>query len=216
MDEAYQTILQEGCGEFTLSRSRFIGWAKPISTEEDARFFIEGIRKQHWDASHHAWAYVLSPAKLRYSDDGEPQGTAGLPILDILRKEGLREVALVVTRYFGGVKLGTGGLARAYAKGAKTALEAGKVIWRRPYLSCSIRVAYAAAKALEREFDRKGYIRENTAYAEQVTISVFVPPDEEGIWQSLAMELTSGQCVFLPSRVEYLRFLDGRVITPIR
>jgi uncharacterized YigZ family protein len=119
MGEIYKTLQQEGRDEFTVSHSRFIGHATPVSAENDALAFIEKIRKSHWDATHNVWAYVFGTARERFSDDGEPRGTAGIPVLEVIRKEGLRDLAVVVTRYFGGIKLGAGGLVRAYTNGAK-------------------------------------------------------------------------------------------------
>lgn len=124
MDE-YTTLRSYATGEFTERRSRFIGYVKPVETEQDALAFIEEIRRRHWDAAHNVYAYILREGQIRrYSDDGEPQGTAGIPVLEVLQKEGLTDVAAVVTRYFGGILLGAGGLVRAYSHGVKLALDA--------------------------------------------------------------------------------------------
>lgn len=121
---SYRTITKEADAEFTERRSRFIGHAMPVSSEEDALAFVAMIKEQHGDATHNVWAYNLKNGRQRYSDDGEPQGTAGPPVLEVLQKERLVDAAVVVTRYFGGVLLGAGGLVRAYSHGAKLALEA--------------------------------------------------------------------------------------------
>ena len=129
MTTAYQTIAHEAAQEFVERRSRFIGYAKPVRTEEEALAFLEEIRTRHWDATHNVFAYSLRQGNLRrYSDDGEPQGTAGVPVLDVLQKSGVTDAVLVVTRYFGGVLLGAGGLVRAYSHAASLALQAGEVI----------------------------------------------------------------------------------------
>ena len=206
MGEAYQTILSEGRDEFTLSRSRFIGWSKPVSSEEEALAFIETIRKSQWDASHNVWAYRIGASRERYSDDGEPQGTAGLPVLSVIRKEGLRDAVVVVTRYFGGVKLGAGGLIRAYTRGAKVALEAGKIILRRPFLSFAIRADYPYLGAIQRGFAAKGYPIKDTAYLEQVVITVLVPPEEKEALLTLAGELTAGSSTVVPGPEVYLEY----------
>ncbi len=121
----YRTIAGPARAEFTERKSRFIGQIAPVSSEEEAVAFISGIREQHREATHNCYAYILREGqKSRFSDDGEPSGTAGRPILEVLQREGLTDVAVVVTRYFGGILLGAGGLVRAYAQGAKEAVDA--------------------------------------------------------------------------------------------
>lgn len=120
------TVAGQARDEFVERRSRFIGCIMPVSTEEEALEFIGGKKTEHWDATHNVYAYILREGIQRYSDDGEPQGTAGIPVLEVLRKEGLVDVAVVVTRYFGGVLLGAGGLVRAYSHGAKLAVDAAR------------------------------------------------------------------------------------------
>ena len=119
----YKTVKTESHDEFTEKRSRFIGYVKPVKTEDEATGFISSIRSKHWDARHNVYAYSLREGNIkRYSDDGEPSGTAGMPVLDVITKNEVYDVCVVVTRYFGGVLLGTGGLVRAYSQGAKLAL----------------------------------------------------------------------------------------------
>ena len=198
--DAYLTLKQEGRDEFTVSRSRFIGRAGPVTTEEDALAFIEGIRKSNRDATHHAWAYILGDSRERCSDDGEPQGTAGLPILDVMRKQKLRDAAVVVTRYFGGVKLGAGGLVRAYTRGAKIALEAGVIITRRFYLSYHVSTGYSLSEKLQREFGNRGYRIKETVFLEQVTITVLIPPEEKDSFESLIAEITAGRSILIEGK----------------
>ena len=127
--DSYKTIEKEATDEFIERRSRFIGAIKPVKTEEEALAFIEERKTEHWQATHNCWAYIIKDNQAqRYSDDGEPQGTAGIPILDIMRKEEIYNAVIVVTRYFGGIMLGAGGLIRAYAQGAKVAIQAGGII----------------------------------------------------------------------------------------
>lgn len=126
---AYQTIAREAADEFIERRSRFIGTVRPVQTEEEAVAFIEQLRTTYWDATHNVYAYSLRQGNIRrYSDDGEPQGTAGIPTLDVLQKSGVTDAAVVVTRYFGGVLLGGGGLVRAYSHAVGLALQAGGII----------------------------------------------------------------------------------------
>jgi len=204
--EAYRTIQGEGSGEFVISRSRFIGWSKPVFDEEEALAFIEGIRKGHRDASHNVWAYKLGEATERYSDDGEPRGTGGIPVLEVIRKESLRDVIVVVTRYFGGVKLGAGGLLRAYTQGAVAALEAGKVIERRPYITYYVTTDYALAEKLAREYSRRGYICKDTAYQDNVRLTLLIPGLEEEALRALTAEFTAGKGSVEAGPAAYLDF----------
>ncbi|MGN0571346.1 MAG: YigZ family protein [Candidatus Fimenecus sp.] len=125
----YKTVKHSASDEFTEKRSRFIGYVRPVTTVDEANAFITEIQKKHWDAKHNVYAYILRDGNVkRYSDDGEPQGTAGVPTLDVLEKSGVTDVAVVVTRYFGGILLGGGGLVRAYSHAAHLALAAGEII----------------------------------------------------------------------------------------
>ena len=127
MAEGYRTILAPAQDEFLERKSRFIGHIAPAETEEEAVAFVNSVRERHREATHNVYAYVLRDNQLmRFSDDGEPQGTAGKPVLEVILREGLVDVAVVVTRYFGGILLGAGGLVRAYAQGAKTAVDAAQ------------------------------------------------------------------------------------------
>ncbi|MBC8569388.1 IMPACT family protein [Zongyangia hominis] len=131
----YITLKKRDQDEFVERRSRFIGTATPVQTEEEALAFISELRSKYWDASHNVYAYILRDGTVRYCDDGEPQGTAGVPVLDVLQKEGLTDLCVVVTRYFGGILLGGGGLVRAYSHGAKIAIDAAG---RKPMSVCKI------------------------------------------------------------------------------
>ena len=144
MVEQYRTIYMGGSGEFTEKKSRFIGHAAHVESEEEALAFIEKIRKQHWDANHNCWAYVIGTGSqmARCSDDGEPGGTAGRPMLDVLTGQGVCNTAAVVTRYFGGTLLGTGGLVRAYTKGVQCTLESSVLVEKYLARKLEIRVDY--------------------------------------------------------------------------
>ena len=139
----YKTPTIEAHGEFTEKRSRFIGYCKPVTSEEEATRFISQIRSKHWDARHNVYAYSLREGNIkRYSDDGEPSGTAGMPVLDVIVKNEVFDVCVVVTRYFGGILLGTGGLVRAYSQAAKLALDAGKVALMELCAVCTVHCSY--------------------------------------------------------------------------
>ena len=129
MKESYITVKSSAAAEITEKRSRFIASVKPVSTEDEALEFLNGLKQKYWNATHNVYAYIIEGNNImRYSDDGEPGGTAGLPVLEILKKEGLTNIIVVVTRYFGGVLLGTGGLVHAYSKSAKAGVEAAEII----------------------------------------------------------------------------------------
>lgn len=140
----FRTLHSYGSDEYIVEKSKFIGHAKPVQTEEEARMFVEEIKQKYKDATHNVWAYTIGQNMniQRYSDDGEPQGTAGIPTLELIKKEDLRNVVVVVTRYFGGIKLGAGGLVRAYTKGAKLGLDAAKIVEKRPFVSVEIEIEY--------------------------------------------------------------------------
>ena len=126
--QSYKTVEKQASAEFVEKRSRFIGYVCPVSTVDEANAFIADISKKHFDAKHNVYAYILKDGSVKkYSDDGEPQGTAGMPVLEVMEKNGLFDVCIVVTRYFGGILLGGGGLFRAYTQAAKLAIEAGGI-----------------------------------------------------------------------------------------
>lgn len=142
--ELYTTLEGEGHDEFEERRSLFIGHAKHVTTEEEAMEFVKALKKEYSDATHNVWAYVLKGGLIaRYSDDGEPQGTAGMPTLDTIRKSGVEDAVVVVTRYFGGILLGAGGLVRAYSHGAKIALDAARIITYEKYSVFSLDCSYS-------------------------------------------------------------------------
>lgn len=140
----YKTVEKEACDEFIEKKSKFIGYVKPVKTVQEATDFINSIKSKHWDATHNVSAFVLRENNIqRSSDDGEPSGTAGVPVLDVLLKEGLYDVCVVVTRYFGGILLGAGGLVRAYSHGSKLAVSAGNIITMAPCKLLSVTVDYS-------------------------------------------------------------------------
>jgi uncharacterized YigZ family protein len=143
MAEGYRTVEAPAQDEFTERKSRFIGQIAPVATEEEAMAFVASVRERHREATHNVYAYVLRQGQLmRFSDDGEPQGTAGKPVLDVILREGLTDTAVVVTRYFGGILLGAGGLVRAYAQGAKTAVDAARVLNMQPAAVVELDMGY--------------------------------------------------------------------------
>jgi uncharacterized YigZ family protein len=208
MLKPYKTLLNAAQDEFIIEKSRFIGRGFPISSKEDAVAQIEALQKKYWDASHNACAYVADPNSQRISYDGEPQGTAGVPILEILKKEQLTHAAVVVTRYFGGVKLGAGGLTRAYAKSAKLAVQASRVIARVPHLTCFIEAAYPLLGPIQRELTRLNFTIHHIQYAEKVRFQILVPPDQETDMTAAVMGVSSGGAVITKGEFQYVDIPD--------
>ena len=181
-----------GTAEHVEKKSRFIGQVWPVRTEAEAREKIEAVKKQYHDARHNCWCYALRDGTLRYSDDGEPQGTAGQPMLEVLTKQGVTDAVIVVTRYFGGILLGTGGLARAYTKGAKDALASAGIsverLWDRLLVACS----YSLYDRIRQETERCGGVIEDTEYGADGTLKVLTPETETDNYVNQIVELSAG------------------------
>lgn len=211
---SYRTIYKYGCDEFTEERSRFIGYAKPIKTEEEAIEFVEEIKKKHKDATHNVWAYTVGPTMniQRYSDDGEPQGTAGIPALEVIKKEDLRDVVVVITRYFGGIKLGAGGLVRAYTRGAKIGLEAGKIIDRVWYQEVKIKIDYNQIGRVQNEIMNLGYFVKDTIYLEDVEFILYSKPEDTQKLSDRIIDITNGTASISLGEEFYLTESDGKII----
>lgn len=167
----YKTVKEFGADEFTEKRSRFIGYCSPVKTQQEAVEFIEKIKSKHWDAKHNVYAYILRDGGIkRYSDDGEPQGTAGVPVLEVIQKSGLTDVAVVVTRYFGGILLGAGGLVRAYSHGAKIALEAAKPVMMVLCDCCTLSCSYDKYGKVSSLLFGGGAVVDETGFTDSVNI----------------------------------------------
>lgn len=190
----YLTLEQYAFDEYVVNKSRFIGYACPVTSSEEAVDFINSIREKHRDATHNVYAYaVRSPEYSRYSDDGEPQGTAGMPVLDVIKKNGLTDCCVVVTRYFGGILLGAGGLVRAYSHSASIAVNAAKIV--RMGL-CSVMVCtcdygfYSKLTSVITEFSG---ITEDTVFGEKVSVVFRIPASSEDGLQKQLTELSLGK-----------------------
>ncbi len=187
-----------GEAEFTEKRSRFLGHVRPAASEEEARAFIDRMKKQYYDARHNCWCYRLKDGPERYSDDGEPQGSAGLPMLEVLRKAEVSNAVCVVTRYFGGVLLGTGGLLRAYTKSAGDALRAAGLAQVRPWVQAELSCPYGLFERLRQEIAAAGGAVEDLDYAADVTIRALVPEESlEGLARRVT-ELSGGGVALRP------------------
>lgn len=170
--ESYVTVLNHGVFEYEDRKSVFIGEAFPVSSESDALEYIDSVKKRYPDARHHVYAYVLRDNSImRFTDDHEPQGTAGMPVLDVIRKNGCTDVLVVVTRYFGGTLLGTGGLVKAYTSAAVGALEAAKIITYDIYTELSIEVGYSDFQKFGPIFSDTEFRSADVRYTDKVLIS---------------------------------------------
>ncbi len=204
----YLTVGREAVDEFTEKRSRFIGAIRPVKTEQEAQEFIRERTKQYWDAKHNVYAYVLNGGSLcRFSDDGEPQGTAGIPVLDVLRKEGLTDCVVVVTRYFGGILLGGGGLVRAYSHGAKLAVDAAGVVAMRLCLTGTVTCDYAQYGWLPGLLLEQGATVGEAAFADTVTVHFTLPINRRGDLEAALTDRSAGTL---------MADFDGEVYVPCK
>ena len=190
----YTTLAREASAEFTEKKSLFIGYAAPVRTEQDALDFIAKIRKKHSDATHNVYAYQLNGGGIaRYSDDGEPQGTAGVPVLDIIKKSGADDVCVVVTRYFGGILLGAGGLVRAYAAGAKAAIDAAGIVTYENYTEFKLASGYSEYQKLVYELPRYHVKVDSTDFGGDVTLKLAIRAVDYENFADRVAELFAGR-----------------------
>ena len=209
MRDNYRTVYNYGQDEIIIKKSRFIGYAKPIDSEEDALKFIEEIKSKHRDATHNVYAYLVGENSniQRFSDDGEPTGTAGIPVLEVIKKEDLRDLVVVVTRYFGGIKLGGGGLIRAYTKGAKIALEAARIVDMVVHKKLRIGLDYSMYGKIENYLLVNDYTVDDTRF-DASTICVENEELEEFI--TTITNLTSGDAEIEELELLHLPILNGK------
>lgn len=195
--QSYKTIKQYGEGEIEEKKSRFLGKVKPVSTEEEAIAFIESIKKQYWDARHNCYAFIIGEhsESMRCSDDGEPSGTAGKPMLEVLQNNGLKNVVAVVTRYFGGTLLGTGGLVRAYTQATQAALEEAQIATMTMMSILEIRTDYNAIGKIKYMFAQADTLIMGEEYGVDVTVTIAVPLSEKENVQKKIVEATNGKAV---------------------
>ena len=192
--ESYQTVYRGGMGEIIEKKSRFIAEVYPIESEEQAAQILEETRKKYWDARHNCYAYCIGKKQelKRCSDDGEPSQTAGKPMLDVLTGAGLCDTVVVVTRYFGGTLLGTGGLVRAYTAAAKAGVEASEVIEKIPAVQFLVKVTYNQIGTLLYLLGQRGYSQLESEYAEDVSVRFLVPLTERASMEKQLLESFQG------------------------
>ena len=191
----YKSIHKEGRDEIIINKSRFIGTACPVETEEEALEFIDKIKKEFKDATHNVYAYVIGENSniQRFSDDGEPSGTAGMPVLNVIKQENIKNVAVVVTRYFGGVLLGAGGLVRAYTKSSKIALESGIIVDKKLFYDVLFKLDYTLLGKMDNELLKNNVIVRDKEYEEQVLFKLIVEKENLDKINALVGEISSGK-----------------------
>jgi len=194
--ESYKTVLKENTAELIEKKSRFIAAAMPVKTEEEALWFINKKKKEHYDATHNTYAYVIRENNIaRFSDDGEPGGTAGLPMMEVLKKEGLFDVVVVVTRYFGGTLLGAGGLVRAYSKSAKMGVDAAEIVTMITVKNFCVECSYDLFGKVKYLVENGDYILDSIDYGEAVNVNVSVKTENVERFTKDIIDVTNGAAV---------------------
>lgn len=193
--ESYLILYQGGSGELTEKKSRFIANTRPVESEEEALAFVEEMRKQYWDARHNCWAYVIGDRgeKKRCSDDGEPSQTAGKPMLDVLTGSGVTNICVVVTRYFGGVLLGTGGLVKAYSGAAKAGLEGSVIVEKKLAEKIQVVTDYNGLGKIQYIAAERGITTLDIQYTDKVVMTFLVPVAEAAAFSAALTEGTNGR-----------------------
>ncbi|WP_141604119.1 YigZ family protein [Terrilactibacillus laevilacticus] len=202
----YKTIKEKAIHEIDIQKSRFIAHIFPVTSEDEAKACIERIRKEHWKATHNCFAYTVgeNQAIQKASDDGEPTGTAGVPILEVLKKQHLEDTLVIVTRYFGGIKLGAGGLIRAYSNSTSEGLKVAKIIERIPSQTIRINIAYPLLGSIENALRQSPYSVKGMHYAENVLIDVYVKLEEIDLFKNWMTDITNAQCQIETIETGYL------------
>ncbi len=210
----YKILWEGGTGELIEKKSRFIATTKPASSEEEAAGFVESLRKKYWDASHNCYAYVIGERGQlqKCSDDGEPSQTAGRPMLDVLLGEGVRDICVVVTRYFGGTLLGTGGLVRAYSGAVQEGLKHSKIVEKRPGSQVRIVTDYTGIGKIQYIQAKRKLTALDTQYTDHVELTLMVPQEETASLTAEITEATSGRAGIDVGDPVYFGVVDGEVV----
>ena len=188
----YRIPASPGESELTEKRSRFLGHVRMVESEEEAKAFIAEMKRKYYDARHNCWCYAVRDGAERYSDDGEPQGSAGIPMLEVLRRRGVTNAVCVVTRYFGGVLLGTGGLLRAYTQSAADALDAAGVAVVQAWTEAEARCSYAQAERMKTEAAALGAVTEDVVYGADVTLKLLIPREKTEAVKARLFDASAG------------------------
>lgn len=212
MNQSYNVIYEGGSGEIVEKKSRFIAHVFPVHSEEEASEYIEQIRKKYWDARHNCHAFVIGPNNetSRCSDDGEPSGTAGRPILEVLQGRGIHDALVIVTRYFGGTLLGTGGLVRAYSQAAQAGLQASSIMTKQQGRKISIKTDYNGIGKLQYIVGNRQISVADTRYGEAVEMDILVPEEEVASLTKEITEATAGKAEMDISDELFFAVLNGK------
>ena len=207
MNKEYKTIIEDGTGEYVEKKSRFIGYIHHVDNEEEAEAFITAIKKKHYDARHNCSAYIVGEDKViqRFSDDGEPSGTAGKPILEVINGNGLHNVCIVVTRYFGGTLLGTGGLVRSYTEASKECINATGIVTKQCVIPLEITTNYNDFGKIQYILASESIVISDTRYEDNVILTASVPVDIIDHIEKKLTEATS-------ARAKYERGKQGFIL----
>ena len=199
----YYIPTQESEATFVEKRSEFLGHVWRVESEEEARAHIEATKKKHYDARHNCWCYIIRGGAVRYSDDGEPQGTAGQPMLNVFQREGVENVCCVVTRYFGGILLGAGGLVRAYTQSAKDALDAAGISVVRRWVAMEVPCSYAMFERARLEVAAFDGVIENVDYGADVVLSALLPEEKAADFAAHILDASAGTIEVLEAGEEF-------------
>lgn len=215
MLEQYKTVYEGGEGEIVEKKSRFIATVRPVESEEEALAFLEEMKKKYWDARHNCYVYSVGMNRefTRCSDDGEPSGTAGRPMLDVILGEDIYNVAVVVTRYFGGVLLGTGGLVRAYSKAVQEGLASSKVILKQKGIALKITTDYTGIGKIQYIAGERKLPILDSEYTDKVVMKLLVPVQDVGSVEKAITEGTNGRAGIEKDQELYYASVDGEVLT---
>lgn len=210
----YSSLYQFGSDEVLIEKSRFIGHGKGVQSEEEAIAFIESVRKEYRDATHNVWAYIIGENKniQRYSDDGEPSGTAGIPVLEVLKKEDITNAAVVVTRYFGGIKLGAGGLVRAYTKSAVLAVQAARKITKKVFIPLQLTFDYSLLGKLQNDVGNRDITHRQPVFTEKVQMEILAPQGSEREYRVYYTDLLMGNVEIQEREPIYLDCVGKQIL----
>jgi len=215
LDKEYKTVLNSAVCEIEEKKSRFIASVKPVSNEEDALSFINAIKTKYWDATHNVYAYSIGGNNIiqRYTDAGEPSGTAGLPMLEVIKRMEVQNLVVVVTRYFGGTFLGSAGLIRAYGKSAANGIEAAGIVMKKLCREVSVIIEYTLFGRVQSLLISQGYTIKNIVYEQDVEMLVYVYVDEIDKFVDILVEATNARAVIEPGDDTYITLdLQGKLI----
>ena len=210
----HKTVFQGGCGRYVEKKSKFIAHVQDVESVEEAQEYIEAVKKRFWDARHNCFAFRVGTDQVitRCSDDGEPAGTAGRPILDVILAHDIYNIVIVVTRYFGGTLLGTGGLIRSYTEAAKSGIEDSEIIEKIPGCRYLAEMDYTDLGKLRYLLEKNGYLIEDTEYTDRVLLRILVPEEEKGAFEKIVTDGCGGRVALEAGDPVYYGEVDHEVI----